>query len=309
MLRRRMPISSIVLIIALFLFPLVVKNTYVIRVLTFANVFAILACSWDIVGGYTGQISFGNALFFGIAGYTLAFMTKWFGFSPWPSLFIGGGVAALCGLLMGVVCLRLKGPYLALVTLAVPLVLIQITHIYWQIFGADEGITGVSPLAIGYLSNYYISLVLMLFTIISLSLISNSRLGLIFLSIREDELVAEAVGVNTTKYKILAFVLSAFFSGLAGAFHTSQLMYVLPDYLSIVLSTNIVMWSVIGGLGSIIGPAFIAYFLTVLGEVLRVVEELRLIISSTTAILILLFYPGGAMQFFLKVKEVWGKSE
>jgi branched-chain amino acid transport system permease protein len=291
----------------LLILPTILVSLYIVRVLVFAHVFAILAACWDLLGGYTGQISFGNALFFGTGVYITAFLTKGYGISPWICLPVGAISAFFIAAGLGTVCLRLSGAYLSLVTLSISLAMVEITHIFWWYTGAEEGIRNLPPLVNDLIMNYYISVVLLGVTFLTLYFITRSSIGLTLVSIREDSVAAESVGVDTTFYKILAFSISGFFTGLVGSFYASFIRVALPSTFSTVLSTNMVLWSVLGGLGTITGPAVVAYTLTIIGEVFRIAEELRVLLTGLLAVVVLLFYPKGVIRIIYDVfKRVIG---
>ena len=148
---------AFIFFILIFLLPVFVKEPYILRTLIFTNMFVIFAVSWDFVSGYTGQINFGHALFFGVAAYSAALLNLNFGLPPWLTIPISAIVAALAGLLMCLPALRLRGPYLSLATLAFPLILLGIINIFPEVTGGEHGIYGVAPLSASRVSDYYIS--------------------------------------------------------------------------------------------------------------------------------------------------------
>ncbi len=249
--------------------------TYIIG-LTY--LFIILAVSWDIIVGYAGQINLGHTVFVGIGAYTTAllqvpsrFQGTFFEFlSEMPkipifaSILFGGIVAGIVGFLIGVITLRLRGWYFALVTAILPLVFIETTIIGSKIFGGEEGFSvglerALAPTSLG---KYYIALALMLISVTIMFMIVNSRVGLKFKAVREDFYLAESVGINTVNYKVLAFVISSFFAGITGAAIVHYRSTVSPGLYDIPLMLLIILAAVIGGLGTILGPiigGFIVY--------------------------------------------------
>ena len=232
--------------------------------------FIILAVSWDIIVGYAGQINLGHTVFIGIGAYTTAllqvpsrFQGTFFDFlSEMPripifaSILFGGIVAGIVGFLIGVVTLRLKGWYFALVTAILPFIFIETTIIESEIFGGEEGFSiglerALAPTSLG---KYYIALVLMLVSVVIMFTIVNSRVGLKFKTVREDLNLAEAVGINTVNYKVLAFIISSFFAGITGAAIVHYRSTVSPGLYDIPLMLLIILAAVIGGLGTILGP-------------------------------------------------------
>ncbi len=287
---------AIIGILILLFFPLFIKSPHILHLLILMNVYSIFASSWDLLF-LTGQVSLGQAAFVGIAAYSTAILSVMHGIPVWPSILLSSLIAMAFSLIIGVPSLRLKGAYLALLTLIVPIVMTRFTYIFSDILGGEEGIYGLSPPAESPLSLYYMSLILMLVSVYAMFLISNSTIGLALKTIREDETVASVTGVDTTRYKILVFALSAFFTGFSGAFYAHYFSYVGPYTLTIELSAKIMAFSLVGGGGTIVGGVVGAYLLTAVSEYLRgLVEPLRLLIYSLILVLVLRFMPGGIIK-------------
>ena len=200
----------------LILLPLFTKDPYLLRILIMTSIFAILAASWDLLSGFTGQLNFGHALFFGVGAYAAAMLNLNAHIPPWGSIPLGALFAVLAGLIIGIPCLRLRGTYLALTTLAFPIILMGIVFAIPDITGGELGISGLERLARSRVANYYITVVVMLVLCTAMWKITDSNIGIIFHAIREDELAVRAAGINTTYYKLLAFCLSGFFAGISG---------------------------------------------------------------------------------------------
>lgn len=250
-----------------------------ITVLTFANFYAIFTMSWDILSGYTGQISFGHAFFIGVAGCTSALLNVHLDMPIWITMPLGVIAAVLMGVLIAVPALRLRGPYFALVTLLLPIVAIKLIGIFHEYTGGVTGryvadplypiIIG-TPFKVARTINYYYSLGLMLLVAIGLLAIARSKIGKIFEAIRENEEAVEAAGINTAKFKVLAFVISSFVAGLGGAFYVHFWKSLIPNtILSLQLSVELIIASVVGGMGTIIGPIVGSYFLKTGQEYIR----------------------------------------
>ncbi|MGA2954377.1 MAG: branched-chain amino acid ABC transporter permease [Thermodesulfobacteriota bacterium] len=273
--------------------PLFIKDRAIVELIILANIYAVYVASWDILCGYTGQVNFGHALFVGGGAYAAALLNFYFKTPPWVTIFIGGGIAAIFGLIIGTPCLRLRGPYFALATFAAAAVPYGLTDVYWEITGGLDGLYGISPIWPTLAGRYYFSLLL---TALCCGLIyagGRSNKGLILKSIREDEIGAMASGINTTRYKLVTFIVSGFFAGVAGAFYSHNQLHVGPETLSINLSILVIIMSVVGGIGTITGPICGAYLLTIFNEMLREWEELRLLIYTATVVLMLIFVPKG----------------
>lgn len=261
--------------VILFFIPLSV-NPFTLFVLTFANTFVIFAVSWDLLSGYTGQVDFGHAAFFGIAAYTAALLNLHLGLSPLFTIPIGAVIAVLVGLLIGVPCLRLRGPYLALATLAFPIILSGILFIEkpfcivcWS--GGEFGLR-LSPLSSSRVYNYYFSLLMMLGASLVMWKITDSKIGIILHAIREDEIAARTCGINTTSYKLVAFSISGFFAGIAGGFYAHLLRVANYNMLGVFMSFQPIIWTVFGGITTIYGAIGGTYLLYSLPEIMYFVE-------------------------------------
>jgi len=300
----------------LLIIPFLIKSTYVIDLLIVCNIYAIFLSSWDLLTGYTGQISFGHSLFIGGGAYTAGILSFYFRTPIWVTIPLGGVVAALLGFGLGVPALRLKGPYLALATFAASAVPAGLTAVFWEYSGGEDGLYGIESLSRNYVVKYYLSVGLMIIICGFLLLLVKSQYGLILKSIREDESASEASGINVTRYKLITFVISGFFAGVAGAFYSHVQMHVGTELFSLHLSIVVVLMSVAGGLGTIIGPIVAGYLLILLNEWLRVIEVVRVLIYSGSVVLILLFIPRGLVPTFLsgiqalikKIKSPSGSS-
>ncbi len=252
--------EAIIIALLFLLLPTVVRGD-ILYMLGLAFIFVVYCVSWDIIAGYTGQTNLGHTVFIGIGAYTTALLNSTR--IPHPNLPIfvtiiaGGFVAMLFGLFIGCVCLRLKEYYLALVTAILPLIFIQLTNIYSGIFGGYEGFSIPFSKALpgGVIGNYYISLIFCFSSIYLTYLLVNSRLGLKLKAIRDDEELAEAVGIDVVKYKLIAFCISAFFAGMAGALAVHYKLTVGVDYFGIPLMLEIILGVIAGGLGTLYGGA------------------------------------------------------
>ncbi len=289
---------ALVFFLLIFILPAITRDPYILRILIFTNIFVIFAVSWDFLSGYTGQVNFGHALFFGVAAYTAGMLNHYFGIQPWATIPIG----ALAGVIIGVVtcfpALRLRGPYLSLVTLAFPLILLAIIKAFPDVTGGEHGISGLTRLSESRVTEYYISVIVMTISVLIMWKLTDAksglvRTGIILHAIREDEIAARATGINTINYKILAFAIGGFFAGIAGALFAHAMRIAGPSTLELTLSFNAVIWSVFGGIVSIYGPVFGVYFLYPLLEGLHVIAEIRFLIFAAIIIAVLLFMPEG----------------
>lgn len=324
--------------IALLYFPRFVDNATLLQAVATANVFVMFAASWDILSGYTGQVNFGHAAFIGIGAYTVALMSKYHPGTPGElDLLIGTGVAALLGVAIGVPCLRLKGPYLALATLSVATALVQLTFIYKRQTGGEDGIPnvvaitdgsitgpvgrglgklvlgpmtfdGLSPFVQYIYVSYFVTLTVMVIMVGGLMALGYGKRGLVLRSIQQDETAAEAAGVPIVRYKLGAFVLSAACAGLAGGLYAQVRSTVALDLLAIDLSLLVIIIAAFGGVGSIIGPALGAYVVVLLqnyyleraSSVFAEHSELKIGAFALLLIIVLIVQPRGLVPPLLR---------
>jgi branched-chain amino acid transport system permease protein len=281
---------------ALLLLPLVYDDAYILRIVTMTCIFAIFAASWDLLAGYTGQVNFGHALFFGAGAYTSALMSQKLGLSPWATIWAGAAVALLFGFVVGYLCLRLRGSYLSLATLAFPLIALGILFAFPDFSGGELGISGLRRLTVTPASNYYVAAISMLVIVFALWILADSKFGIVLHAIRDDEVAARASGINTLRYKLVVFAIAGAAAGFAGALFAHYLRVAGPSTLEVALSFQVVIWGIFGGVATIYGPVaavFILYPLTEWLGSFRAFGELRLLIFAVIVLLVLLFMPRG----------------
>jgi branched-chain amino acid transport system permease protein len=299
-----LPSRTIFLLVGIFLlvFPAISHEDYILRVLILAAIFAIFAASWDLLSGFTGQINFGHALFFGVAAYTAALLNEKLGLAPWATIPIGAVAAVVAGLIVGIPCLRLRGTYLAFATLAFPLILLGVVYAIPGISGGELGIYGIASLSKSRVVSYYTVIPSMIILGFIMWKIADSKIGLIFHAIREDEVTARASGINTTRYKLLAFCLSGLFAGIAGGLYAHFVKAAGPSTLELLLSFQVIIWAVFGGIATIYGPiagVLILYPFTefVLMRYLTAISAAKMLIFAVIVLLVLLFMPQGLITW------------
>jgi branched-chain amino acid transport system permease protein len=287
----------LVFVLSLLFFPLFSRDPNILRMLIITALFSLYAASWDLLSGYTGQISLGHALFFGSGAYASALLSSHLGLPPQATIPAGAAVATFAGLLVGLPCLRLRKHYLALATLAFPIMLTGVVLAFPDFSGGEGGIWRIARLAPSRVNEYYLIVGVMLAAVFGLWKIAGSRVGLIFHAIREDETAARALGINTVRYKLLAFVLSGFTAGLAGALyaHSSAARIVAPGVvLSLFMSFQPVIWTIFGGAATIYGPITGVFVLYPLVDTLNVViPQYRMLVFALLVLLIVRFMPQG----------------
>ena len=212
-------------------------------------------------------------------------------------------MAVLMGLVIGFPALRIRGIYLALVTLAFPIILSGIVLAFPDFTGGELGIYGVDPLSGSRVSDYYISLLFMVVSALILWKLTDAkssiiRVGIRLLAIGEDEIAARASGVNTTKYKLIAFCISAFFAGFAGGIYAHIIHIAGPSTLELFFTFQPIIWTIFGGIATISGPIAGVYILYPLMELLRVVPQIRMLVFAGIVILVLFFMPEGITTWF-----------
>jgi branched-chain amino acid transport system permease protein len=301
----------LILLIFLLLVPTLTRDYYILTILIFANIFAVFGASWDILAGLTGIFSFGQAFFFGGAGYISALLNVKVGLPVWVSMPLGGACGVLVGLLFGLPSLKLKGPYFTIMSLVFPTTVVGIIYMFPWISGGEAGIYGLDPISSDIAVTYLASVVLMVGSVFVLMRISSSRFGLIFRSIRDNAEIAETTGINTTKYKFLSFAISGLFAGLAGAFQAHLLMSISPFVFNSSYSLSAMLYAALGGIGTIFGSVGGAYIMSILNESLRSVAEFRLLIYAIVMVLVFRFLPEGlfrriGMRFKFRL-GVWGE--
>ena len=293
-----LPSRTLVLAWALVLLalPLVWPDPYVLRIATMTCLFAILAASWDFLAGFAGQVNFGHALFFGVGAYASGLASLRLGVPPWASVGVGALIAALVGAATGYLCLRLRGSYLSLATLAFPLILVGVLFAFPDFSGGELGLSGLRPIALSRPANYYIAVIAMLVLVFGLWLIADSKFGLVLHAIRDDEVAARAAGINTPRYKLAAFAISAAAAGVAGALFAHFIRVAGPSMLEVGLSFQVVIWGIFGGIATIYGPVAAVFILYPLTEWLGgfgSVGQLRLLVFAAIVLVVLIFMPRG----------------
>jgi branched-chain amino acid transport system permease protein len=280
-------------------FPLFVRDEYILNTAIFAGIYVILASSLNITNGYTGLFSFGHAAFYGIGAYTAAILATRFHFPFLLTLPLAGIVAGTFGAAIALPTLRLKGIFLALVTIGFQQITFLVIMNWIGLTRGPMGIPGIPPVSFfGFdlksnFEYYYLILFLDVAVIFLISRIMDSRVGRTFVAIREDELAAQSISVNTFRAKVLSFVLATFFAGLAGAFFAHHARFVSADSFRLEETFLILTMLIVGGMGSILGPVIGAVSLVILPEVFRFLAEYRGVVYGLIMIAAILFRPEG----------------
>lgn len=237
---------------------------YPIGILTVFCINAILALSWNLVAGFTGQFSMGHAGFMAIGAYTSALLMMKAGWPFIPSLIAGGTLSGFAGFLIGFPSLRLVGDYLSVVTLGFQYIITAILNNTVKLTGGGLGLAGVP-----FKSTLPVTAVILVITMWLITNLVHSKHGRSFVSVKEDEIAARSVGIDTTTYKIMAFVISSFFAGIGGALIGHYMMYLHPDIFNYQKTVEVISMVILGGIGSLTGSIAGAFGITLLPEVFR----------------------------------------
>jgi len=268
-----------VILAFLLLFPIIITGQpFHLHVVILFFMFGMMGVAWNIMGGFAGMFSFGQVAFFGIGAYTSTFLLMTYQVNPWIGLVIGGIVAALVGAAIGYPCSNLRGHYFAIASIAFGEIVR--THFNnWKLVGAAEGLS--LPMLDESFSNfmfhssklpyYYIMLAFLILSVIVCYFVSTSKMGYYFRAIKESHDVAKVLGVNVVWYRLIAIMISAFLTAMAGTFYAQYILYIDPESVMILpISVQVVLISMLGGAGSVMGPVIGAAILLPVSEITRV---------------------------------------
>jgi branched-chain amino acid transport system permease protein len=281
-------------------------NLYLRSFVMFTMMYAVLALSWNIISGFTGYTSFGHVAFYGIGAYACAILVADHGW-PWlPTLGVGAALAALVALVIGYPVIRLKGPYFAIAMLGAA----EGTRVVATVWDSlTHGGVGISlPSVESSLQTYYAMLALLIVTIVVAHLVGHSRLGIRLNAIREDEVAAGALGIDATRYKLAAFVLSAVFPAVAGGIQAYKVLYIDPPSVFFVqITIAMALMSMLGGKGTVIGPIVGAALLYTTQELTWVnFPTAHLIAYGVFIALVARFMPRGLVGF--AINQGWARK-
>jgi branched-chain amino acid transport system permease protein len=291
--------------------PFLTDSMFILNLLVLMVIFIIFSSAWNLLA-YSGQGSLGHAAFFGIGAYASTLIAAKSGLSPFITVFLGATVAALIGILIGLTCVRLKEWFLAMVTFGFAIIVQTLTvSVLAPITGGWDGIASsrlLSPTIPGYqLIEYYAVLAISIASILAIWYIMKTRIGLAFLAIRENELEARAAGIDPVRYRLLAFALSAYLAGVAGALQIHHIGYLTPELYGVENSFWPVTYVILGGLGTLAGPVIGTVVLTIIWEGLKAtgITFGRYVIVGVILILAIIFLPRGLVSLPEQVQEWW----
>jgi branched-chain amino acid transport system permease protein len=293
--------------------PLFLHDAFLIHLLIMIMMYATMSIGWNIIGGYAGQVSFGNASFFGLGAYTTAVLLVNFNVNPWLGMLAGCVLSVGLAIVVGYPCFRLRGHYFAIATIAVGEIMVVI-FTNWDYVGAAVGI--YIPILKESFTNfefhsskipyYYIILVMLLFAIAVSYVIEKSRMGYYFRAIKDDPDGARSLGINIQKYKMIAFSISAVLTSICGTFYGQYVLYIHPSStMDLMMSIHLCIIALIGGIGKLFGPVVGAFVFIPLMELTRVYlgsagQGIDMIIYSLLVIMIAIWRPQGLWALFSK---------
>jgi len=301
-LQNREIVKFLTLVVIVLLAPILVHEGYLLNVLVFVGIHTILALALNLLLGYAGQISLGQAGFFGLGAYISGVLTVTHGINPWLAMLAAALMVTLIAFTVGFPILKLKGHYLAMATLGLGIIIYIVFNEAVDSTGGPSGLSGIPNLSIaGFvfdtdLKNYYliwgVTLLVMGF---SLNLV-HSRIGRALRAIHDSEVAARVMGVNARVLKVQIFALSAGFSAIAGSLYAHTMTFIAPASFGFNFSVELVTMVIIGGLASVYGSLLGAALLTVLPELLRAFQDYDIIVYGLLLVLMTMFMPGGLIK-------------
>jgi len=309
--KARLPVAVLAALLAVPAISLVpgVNANYWLHNIILVVMWSVIGMSWNLLSGYCGQVSFGHAAFFGIGAYTAGLLYSKLGLSAWWGLAATVPVLVVAGLVIGFVCLRLRGPFFALATIAVGVILRVVAENLVDFTGGDLGIMIRERTWVEKTWYYYIILAIAAGTFWFVERVVSSRLGYYFVAIREDQDAAESLGIDTTLYKTVALVLSAVLAGFAGAFYMNYMGYIDPKVVFALhdISIMAIMVVIVGGVATRWGPVVGAVIMILLAELIRTIPRIGAAhhtVFGVLLIVVIIFLPNGVVGDSAKLRRL-----
>jgi len=294
----------IVLALVTLVFPLVV-DIYQTNIMVLALIFVVLGLGLNVTVGLAGLLDLGYVAFFAVGAYTYGVLNSFFGFGFWISLPIGGLMGALFGIVLGFPILRLRGDYLAIVTLGFGSIAKIVIENWEEVFNGAKGIANIPrpgffgaemTITAATTYTYYLMILMVIFAIFITNRLKDSRIGRAWMALREDEIACVAMGVDMARTKLGAYAFGAFWAGLAGVIFASRNTYINPNSFTFMESALVLSIVVMGGMGSIVGVIIAALVLILMPEYLRAFAEYRMLMFGAVMVLMMIFRPEGLIS-------------
>ncbi|MGD9081345.1 MAG: branched-chain amino acid ABC transporter permease [Desulfobacterales bacterium] len=302
--RQELVVFLAMYLILLFLPVFLYKDAYVIGILITCMIWGAMASVWNFTMGYAGIFTFGQFGFFVVAAYTSGMVTKYLGISPWLGILLGGLMAAMVGVLIGLPCMKLKGAYIALITFALHLVVAPMIKVADPLgTGGSTGLMSIPSLSLGaytfsrtdLIPWYYAVFVISFLVLLIVYKIIFSSIGLGFIGLRDSEDFAKTLGINEYKYKLLVFGLSAFLTGIMGGFYAHYAGIISPRLLGLDIFLLVMLMLIIGGIGIFPGAFLGSFIIWFLNEFLRPLEAYRFLIFGAIVVVAIKLMPEGIL--------------
>ena len=288
-------------------FPLVTPNSYYLTVMTLAFIYAIATLGLNLITGYTGQLNLAHGGFMAIGAYTLGILTVDHQVPFWLAFVLAGVLCMVLGYVVGVVSLRLKGHYFSIFTMCVGYIIYLLIEKWESLTHGTVGLIGIPvPAAIGPLgfdsvqAQYYLVLAFLAVGVFLMHRIVTSLLGRSFMAVRNSDALAEALGINLMRTKVLSFVLSVGYAGFAGALYAGQVRFLGPDIARTDLTFDMVMSMLVGGIGTLFGPLLGAVLVPWITQSLQFMQDYRMLVFGPVLVLLIIFVPDGIVGSYLK---------
>ncbi|WP_077529721.1 branched-chain amino acid ABC transporter permease [Vreelandella utahensis] len=312
------PATKYVFIALALVFPLVAQNEYQIYVMASAFVWAIAVYGLNIITGYCGQLNLAHGGFFALGAYTLGLLTADYSWSYWPAFVAALAMTAVVGFFVGIVSLRLKEHYFAIFTLCVGFIMYMLMDKWEELTHGPVGVRNIAPPngfgLVDFTETtpiYYLVLVFLMLTMWFIGRLSRSLLGRTFTAIRNGDELAQSLGINLMRNKVLAFVLSTTFAGLAGALYAGMVRFIGPEDANVLHTFDMITYLLVGGIGTLSGPLVGTIGIVWLTQSLQFMEEYRMILFGPLLVFLVIFFPRGIVGSFLSWlhRRTQGKAE
>lgn len=292
--------ATILLLVVAIIFPLLTENQYILHIFSSVFIWTIAVYGLNIIGGFTGQLSLAHAGFFAIGAYSVGILTVKVGLNFWLALILAIVITTFLGFLIGLIALRTKEHFFAIYTLCVGYIIYLIIYKWEAVTEGVRGFIGIpAPAPIGPItfdspkSLYYLMLCFLVLVMILFKRIIQSLVGRTYIAIRNSEELAQTIGIDTMKQKLVSFILSTFFAGLAGGLYASFVRFIGPDISYVNITFDMLIYLLVGGIGTFSGPLVGTLLIVWISQYLQFLQDYRMLIFGPILVLIIIFYPYG----------------